>query len=250
MFEGIPVFQGTPGPSHGWQWGLWTCTHWRTCWSVNLFHKFIPIFWGHLFVNFFCTRYFARINCEGAVSVAVLCQIPGCPHRQGSHLEGLCKRRTCLARLAMIRQAGHHLSCHIRKLLYQSFVLPNLDYCSVVWNSCGVVLSSKIERIQNYALRLIFYKPPRTSSVPLREILGWTSFKTRRHIALLCQVHWCLRKEAPSYLTSKFLTNSYLNYSTTRGGQKNLLKRTQHQFLPINFRVHGCTSIQQPSKEK
>ena len=30
--------------------------------------------------------------------------------------------------------------------------------------------------------------------------------------------------------------------------KQNSLKRTQHQFLPINFRVHGCTSIQQPPK--
>ena len=51
---------------------------------------------------------------------------------------------------------GTELNKQLRKLLYQSFVLPNLDYCSVVWNPCGVVLSSKIERIQNYSLRLIF----------------------------------------------------------------------------------------------
>ena len=149
----------------------------------------------------------------------------------------------------MIRRAGHHLPCHVRKLLYQSFVLPNLDYCSVVWNSCGVVLSSKIERIQNYALRLIFHKPPRTSNVPLREILGWTTLKTRRYIALLCQVHRCLRKEAPSYLTCKFLTNSYLNYSTTRGAKKIPLNRPNTNFYRSTFEYMGAQAYNSLPRE-
>ena len=154
-------------------------------------------------------------------------------------------RQSCMARLAMIRRAGHHLPCHVRKLLYQSFVLPNLDYCSVVWNSCGVVLSNKIERIQNYALRIIFQKPPRRSSAELREAAGWTTLKTRRHNAMFCKVHRCLRSQGPRYLTRKFHTNSNLNYATTRGANKiHLLRPTEYQFLPINIRVHGGTSLQ------
>ena len=139
-------------------------------------------------------------------------------------------RQTCLARLAMIRPAGHHLPCHTRKLLYQTFVLPNPDYCSVVWNSCGVMLSNKVEQIQNYALRLILRKPPRTSSAELRVALGWTTLKTRRNNAMLCQVHRWSRKEAPSYLACKFLTNSNLNYSTTRGANKIHLNRPNTNF--------------------
>ena len=44
-------------------------------------------------------------------------------------------RRSCMARLAMFRRAGHHLPSHVRKLLYQGFVLLNLDYCSVLVRS-------------------------------------------------------------------------------------------------------------------
>ena len=55
--------------------------------------------------------------------------------------------QTYLAVLAMIKHAGHHLPCHVCKLLYQSFILSNLDYCSVVWNSCGEMLSKKYDRL-------------------------------------------------------------------------------------------------------
>ena len=100
--------------------------------------------------------------------------------------------RQCMSKLAAIRRAGSYLPCHIRKLLYQTFVLPLLDYCSVVWNSCGAVLSKRIERVQNYALRMILQKPPLTSSESLRQTLGWSTLELRRQSALLCQVHRCL----------------------------------------------------------
>ena len=116
--------------------------------------------------------------------------------------------------------------------------------------SCGVVLSSKIERIQNYALRFIFHRPPCTSSAPLREIIGWTTLKTRRrHIALLCQVHRCLRKEAPNCLTCKFLTNSYLNYSTTRGAKKIHLNRPNTNFYRSTFEYTGAQAYNSLPRE-
>ena len=62
------------------------------------------------------------------------------------HIDGV--RRKCHAKLAAIRRAGNYLPSHVRKLLYQTFVLPHLDYCSAVWHSCGVTLSQKIERVQ------------------------------------------------------------------------------------------------------
>lgn len=90
-----------------------------------------------------------------------------------AHIEKV--RHQCMGKPAAIQRAGGYLPCNIRKVLYQSFVLPHLDYCSVVWNSCGVTLSKHIERVQNYALRLILRKPPLTSSDLLRQTLGWTT---------------------------------------------------------------------------
>ena len=110
------------------------------------------------------------------------------------------------------------------------------------------MLSSKIERIQNYALRLIFHKPPHTSSADLREALGWTTLK-RRHIPMLCQVHRCLRKEAPSYLACKFLTNSNLNYSTTRGANKIHLNRPNTNFYRSTFEFMGAQAFNSLPRE-
>ena len=67
-------------------------------------------------------------------------------------------RRKCLAGLRRIFLEEQGYYCTIR------LVLPHLDYCSCVCNRCGVNLQMKLERIQNYAMRLITSVKPRTHS--------------------------------------------------------------------------------------
>ena len=115
-------------------------------------------------------------------------------------------RQKCLAKIAMIRRAGAYLPYDVRKMLYQSFVLPHLDYCSIIWHTCGATLTSRIEQVQNYALRMILQRSPRTSSAELRTKLNMRTLEHRRKINMICQVHRCLLNQAPSYLSSKFST--------------------------------------------
>ena len=119
-------------------------------------------------------------------------------------------------------------------------MLPHLDYCSLVWNSCGTTLSDRVERVQNYALRIILRKPPRTSSEALCQTLSWTTLKRRRHNATVCQVHRCVNKQAPSNLNSKFMTNSTLNCACTRDSNKLHLKRLNTNFYCTTFEYMGA----------
>ena len=84
-------------------------------------------------------------------------------------------RQKCFAGLASIRR----VPCHTRKLLYQSLVLPHLDYCAVAWHSCWGRMSDQIERIQKYAMHVILRQPPHTSSEQLWQALGWTTLRRR-----------------------------------------------------------------------
>ena len=123
-------------------------------------------------------------------------------------------RKKAFAAIGCIRRASRYLPVKIRKMLYNSLVLPHLDYCSTVWHSCNQTLSQSVEHSQNYAMRVILNQPPRMRSASLRDQLHWTTLRQRRHNQTLCQVHRCLLRQAPVYLTSKFVRNSYL-YSST-----------------------------------
>ena len=50
-------------------------------------------------------------------------------------------------------------------LFYNSYcILPLFDYCDVVWNCCTDVQANKLERLQNYARRIILKKRKSTSA--------------------------------------------------------------------------------------
>ena len=100
-------------------------------------------------------------------------------------------------------------------------------------------MNMSLERIQNYAMRLIAGKPPRTSSAPLRQSLGLTTLKTRRQIATINQVKLCLVDCAPMYKADKFLTISLLLDIT--GQEERLhLKRPNTNFHKHSFEFQGA----------
>ena len=74
-------------------------------------------------------------------------------------------------------------------MLYQSFVVPHFDYCSVVWHHCGATQTDRLERVQNFALHIILRGPPRTRSEPLWEILGMPTLESRWQIQTVKKVH-------------------------------------------------------------
>ena len=57
--------------------------------------------------------------------------------------------------------------------LYDTFVLPHLDYCFALWQECSKELQCRVDQIQNYGMRLILSKPLRTQSEGLRQKLKW-----------------------------------------------------------------------------
>ena len=116
----------------------------------------------------------------------------------------------------------------------------NIMQVNLGWVDHGYYTRLCNPRSQNYALIMILQKPPHTSSEELRETLGWTTLKTRRHKAMLSQVHWCLKKETLSYLSCKFCTNSNLNYLTTRGANKIHLQWPNTNFYRSTFEFMGA----------
>ena len=143
--------------------------------------------------------------------------------------------------LGMIRRIRSCLPVITRRTLYNALVLPHFDYCSVVWHSCGTTLSQKLERVQNYAMRVILDKPPLTPSEPLRQELGWSTLQRRREIKMLLQVHRCLSGRAPKYLRDKFVTNQDFGCCETRGSAKlHLLRmRPVTEFYRQSFEYQG-----------
>ncbi len=67
-------------------------------------------------------------------------------------------RRKCLGGLTQLHKVKDALPMRLRKLLYQSLILPPLDYSGVVWAECSKGDADKVQRLQNREMRLILGK--------------------------------------------------------------------------------------------
>ena len=110
-----------------------------------------------------------------------------------------------------------------------------MDYCSVVWQECSrdLELRQKLERVQNYGMRLILSQPSRTHSEEMRQKLNWTTLEKRRVMAIarLCMMHRCILKEYSMKSLSKRIQ---FNSNGTRGVGKLFLPGHKSTFSKIH----------------
>ena len=69
------------------------------------------------------------------------------------HIEYVGKKY--LVGLGKLKRWGGVLPSRTKKQIYSTLVLPYLDYCSVVCQECSQCLRQKLERVQNYGMRII-----------------------------------------------------------------------------------------------
>ena len=82
-----------------------------------------------------------------------------------------------LHRASDLRRLKNVLPSTTKKQLYNALVLSHMDYCSVIWQKCSRELRQKLERVQNYGMRLILSQPPRTHSEKMRRKLNWMTLE-------------------------------------------------------------------------
>ena len=69
------------------------------------------------------------------------------------HVDIIC---TKLGRLSgLLRRICNHLTLEAKLLFYNSYVLPTIDYCTVVWGSCCKSQISRIYRLQKRIIRIL-----------------------------------------------------------------------------------------------
>ena len=117
-----------------------------------------------------------------------------------------------------------------KKNIYNALVLPSLDYCCVVWQECGKLVQQRVERIQNYATRLICDKPPRTPSEVLRRKLNWMTLTKSREIFRQVLIQRSIQNQATSYLSKLFQTNETYGPRVTRNSHKLHLTAVNTEF--------------------
>lgn len=105
-----------------------------------------------------------------------------------THITNVCASAS--RSLGYLRRNLRSTPSNIRKLAYETFVRPQLEFASAVWSPHPNYLINMVEAIQNRAVRFISRNYDYGSSVTqLKKYHSLQLLVTRRNIALLCLFH-------------------------------------------------------------
>ena len=113
-----------------------------------------------------------------------------------SNIARICYFELC--RLASIRR---FLTSPATATLVSAFALPRIDYCNSLLFGSTHDVTSHLQRIQNYAARVIFRLPMSSSITIHLKSLHWLPVKVRSTYKIACLCYHCQSRTAPSYVT-------------------------------------------------
>ena len=109
--------------------------------------------------------------------------------------------RSCYFELRHLASIRRFLTSTATATLVSAFVFSRIDYCySLLFGSTHDV-TSHLQRIQNYAARVIL-RLPKSSSITIHlKSLHWLPVKVRSTYKIACLCYHCHSSTAPSYVT-------------------------------------------------
>ena len=108
---------------------------------------------------------------------------------------------TCYFELRRLASIRRFLTSTATATLVSAFVLSRIDYCNSLLFVSTHDVTSHLQRIQNYAARVILRLPMSSSITILFKSLHWLPVKVRSTCKIACLCYHCHSSTAPSYVT-------------------------------------------------
>ena len=145
-----------------------------------------------------------------------------CTLRWRNQIEQTLKK--CNSQLYLLLRIKQFLNIHMRKLFFNAYILPHLDYCCTIWGNCSSELQNSMIKFQKRAARIILDKDYDTPSQVLFQELRWLTFPERVDFKKAILIYKSLHDvSAPVYMREKFSFSSVTN-RTLRSSNNGELK--------------------------
>ena len=109
--------------------------------------------------------------------------------------------RTCYFELRRLASIRRFLTSTTTATLASAFVLSRIDYCNSLLFGSTHDVTSHLQRIQNYAARVILCLPMSSSITIHLKSLHWLPVKVRSTYKIACLCYHCHSSTAPSFVT-------------------------------------------------
>ena len=122
------------------------------------------------------------------------------------HIATLCKKAG--AQINAISRLKTFLGMEERKVLIESFIYSNFNYCPLVWHFCSAASKNKIEKIQERSLRFL-YNDYNSTYAELLDKADKPTMEVRRLRNLATEIFKTLNNLNPTFMQEMFIKSSY-----------------------------------------
>ena len=119
-----------------------------------------------------------------------------------SHIDKLKKK--VASGIGAIKRIRHLVPQATLHVIYQALIQPHFYYCNIVRVNCGIALLNKVQKLQNWAARVLTYSNYNADAGHLFDLLGWKNLASQQQIQRATMVFKSLHGLVPDYLCSKF----------------------------------------------
>lgn len=130
------------------------------------------------------------------------------------HIDYLCS--TISSRISLLKQLSNYVPSNIQKIYYQGYILPLIDYGSVIWGSTFNNNIERLNKLQKRAARIILNAEFTTPSAEMYKELGWLSVAFRLKYNKAVLTYKALNKLTPSYISDLLKPMSQTDRRTLR----------------------------------
>jgi len=116
-----------------------------------------------------------------------------------SHISGVVK--SCNYHLRALQHIRHLLPFSTAQTLACSLIMSRLDYCNAVLYGCKAGAIGRLQRVQNYAARVVTQSNRYTPSQPLLQSLHWLPVQQRLVYKTALITYKVITTSTPSYLS-------------------------------------------------
>ena len=115
------------------------------------------------------------------------------------HIIKICQ--TAYFELKRISSIRRFLTEDTTKTLVTSYILSRLDYCNCLLMGTPNSVIQPLQKIQNFATRLVLLAPRHHHSTPLLEKLHWLPISERIKYKVTCMCFSAINGSGPAYLS-------------------------------------------------
>ena len=151
--------------------------------------------------------------------------------------------RTCYFELRRLASIHRFLTSTVSATLVSAFALSRIDYCSSLLFGSTHDVTSHLQRVQNYAARVILCLPKSSSITTHLKSLHWHPVKVRSSYKIACLCYHCHSSTAPSYVADMLhIKPSHTRNSRSSSYTKPLLNRPAHSKATLGDRSFSFAS--------